>query len=106
MRGPLAGADEKGELSVPAFLSQAVPGGESPKGSDKASKEAHCRPSQEQAAWLSGTAALPGGLPTPSWQDFFFERGREAGKWGCKLRASLPPELLQTEQTLSCLLQD
>lgn len=57
VRGPRAGADEKGELSVPAFLSQAVPGGESPKGSDKASKEAHCLPSQGQAAWLSSTAA-------------------------------------------------
>lgn len=57
-----------------AFLSRAVPGGEGPKGSDKASKEADRRRGRERAAWLSST-----GPPTPSWQDLFFERDKLGG---------------------------
>lgn len=89
MRKPLGGAYEKGELSVPTFLSQAVLGGEGLKGSDKAPKEVHCLLGREQAAWLSSTAA--GRPPTPCWQDFFFER--EAGSWSCKQRVSSAPGL-------------
>lgn len=97
VRRPLGGADEKEELSVPAFLSQAVPGGEGPKSSDKASKEAHRLLGQEQAAWLSSAAAWSH-PQTPGRTSFLSER--EAGKWGCELRAILAPALLQAGQTL------
>lgn len=94
MRRLLGVACEKGELSVPTFLRQAVLGGEGPKGSDKASKEVHRLLGREQAAWLSSTAA--GRPPTPCWQDFFFER--EAGELELQAQSKPAPVL----STLLC----